>query len=82
LLKVIPNPASDYVIIEYNLDDELQGATIEITDIGGKPVQTIQAVNTRDQVTLDTRNWKRSVYVAVLKINGKIKETVKFTITD
>jgi hypothetical protein len=77
----MPNPASDYILVEYEL--EMQGtAVIEITGISGKPVHSVQAANPKDQLTIDTRTWKPGTYVASLKINGSIKETVKFTITD
>jgi hypothetical protein len=81
LLKVIPNPASDYVIVEYELEAP-GSAVIEITDLTGKLVQSVQVANPKDQLTIDTRNWKPGNYIASLKINGKAKETIKFTITD
>ena len=30
----------------------------------------------------DTRNWKPGTYIALLKLNGKIKDSFKFTLTD
>jgi hypothetical protein len=82
MLKVMPNPAKDYIIVEYSFGMQQQDATVEITDMAAKPVYSIQAANVKDQLTIDTRNWKRGVYLAVLNINGKTRESVKFTITD
>jgi hypothetical protein len=81
LLKVMPNPAKDYIIVEYELEAP-GSAVIEITDLTGKPVQSVQVANPKDQLTIDTRNWKPGNYIASLKINGKAKETIKFTITN
>jgi len=80
-LKVHPNPAREYVIIEYM--QEMEGAAyVYITDLNGKPVTGIQISNTHDQKVLDTRNWKAGIYIATLKINGKMIESVKFSITN
>jgi hypothetical protein len=81
LFKVMPNPASEYIIVEYDLEMQPEGI-IEITDITGNPVYAVQVSNPKDQLTIDTRKWKPGTYIILLKINGRIKETVKFTITD
>ena len=81
LLKVMPNPAKDYIVVEYDLEMQREGI-VEITDVTGKPVYSVQVSNPKDKMTIDTRNWKPGVYVALLKFDGRIKETVKFTITD
>jgi hypothetical protein len=81
MLTIMPNPAKDFILVEYEL--QVKGSTeIEITDLSGKPIYSLQGANLRDQVTIDTRNWKPGTYIASLKINGKTKETVKFNITD
>jgi hypothetical protein len=82
LLKVMPNPAKDYILVEYSLEMKPQEATIEISDVGGKPVYAVQVANMKDQITIGTRIWKRGVYIAVLKLNGKTKESLKFSISD
>jgi hypothetical protein len=80
-LKVMPNPAKDYIIVEYEL--ELAGkGLVEICDVSGKPIHSVQVTNIKDQLTIDTRYWNKGIYIALLKINGKKKETVKFTVTD
>jgi len=80
-LKVMPNPAADFIIVEYELEAQGTGV-IEITDLTGKPVHSVRTTNLKDQLTIDTRSWKPGTYIAELKINGRIKETIKFTITD
>ncbi len=81
MLRVMPNPAEDYIIVEYNLEMQEEGI-ISIADVTGKPVYSVQVSNPKDQLTLDTRNWKRGIYIAALKTRGILKETFKFTLSD
>jgi hypothetical protein len=80
-IKVVPNPSKDYIIVEYELES-LSTGQINIFDVTGKPIFSVQTTNPKDQVTIDTRGWKPGVYVATLMINSKAKKTVKFTIID
>jgi hypothetical protein len=79
MLEVYPNPSSGYVIIGYNLEIE-SDCSIEIKDITGKSIQTLKTNEKQDQITVVTENWKPGVYVATLFIDGKSKESVKFTL--
>jgi hypothetical protein len=80
-IRVQPNPARDYIIIEYELEQDI-AATIGINDISGNIKYSVNKNNQKDQITVDTRNWKPGIYIASLKINGKLVESVKFTIVD
>jgi hypothetical protein len=80
MLKVKPNPAKDFIIVEYELETG-GNILIEVTDVSGKPVHSMQAINARDEVTVDTRHWKPGAHIVTLKLNGKPVESVKFTIT-
>jgi hypothetical protein len=80
MLKVKPNPAKDFIIVEYELETG-GNILIEVTDMSGKPVHSMQAINARDEVTIDTRNWKPGAHIVTLKLNGKPVESVKFTKT-
>jgi hypothetical protein len=80
-LRVMPNPAKNYIIVEYEL--EFGGnALIEICDVTSKPIHSVQVTNIKDQLTIDTRYWNKGIYIATLRIDGKTKEYVKFTITN
>ncbi|MBN2175052.1 MAG: T9SS type A sorting domain-containing protein, partial [Bacteroidales bacterium] len=80
-LRIKPNPAKDYVIVEYELEQET-AASIEINDITGNLKNRLNAFNKQDEIMLNTQDWKPGIYIATLKINGKLIESVKFTITD
>jgi hypothetical protein len=80
-IKVKPNPAKNYIIIEYELEQE-SDALINITDISGNLKYSVNTAYRQDQLTIDTRSWKAGIYITALKINGKLIESVKFTIID
>jgi hypothetical protein len=80
-LKVMPNPAKNYIIVEYKL--EMAGnALIEFCDVTGKPIHSVQVASIKDQLTIDTRYWSKGIYIVTLKIDDWAKEIVKFTLTD
>ena len=78
-IKVKPNPAKDYIIIEYELERETN-ITIEINDISGNLKYSNNFSNKQDQFTVDTRKWNAGIHIVSLKINHKLIESVKFTI--
>lgn len=80
-ISIRPNPARDYVVIAYDLEKEGR-AIAEIHDMGAKLKYTGELKNKQDQLTVDTRGWKPGVYVLSLKINGKLVDSVKFTVID
>jgi len=78
-LSVYPNPSTGYVILEYKLEMEAE-AEIEISDLNGRLVRTINTSGIQDQLTLITEGWKPGVYIASLRLDGKTTESVKFTL--
>ena len=54
-LKVFPNPAKDYLIIEYILESAQSNAILQLTDMSGKILSTYQLNNKQDQQIIDTR---------------------------
>jgi len=80
-IKVQPNPAKDYIIVEYELEQEAN-LTVEINDISGILKYSKNTTGKQDQHIVDTRNWNAGIYIVSLKINGKLIESVKFTIID
>lgn len=78
-LMVKPNPAKDYVILGYRLENE-NVAGIEIRSQQGQLVYAGQTGSMQDELTLDTRNWKPGLYVVSLLPGGKLIESTKFTL--
>jgi hypothetical protein len=78
-MKVFPNPASEYVIFEYQLETDVK-ATILIQDVNGITIQSFETGNQQDQITVLTHDWVSGLYIAGLYVNGKLIENTKFTV--
>jgi len=78
-LEVFPNPSKDYVIVEYHLEIEKDGI-IEVKDVNGIIIKQVSINRLQDQITVNTEGWKPGMYIATLKVNGQLKESVKFTL--
>ena len=82
-IKIFPNPAKQYVILEYNLKDKFQSgqsAIISIATIDGKHIDTIQLGKQQDQILLSTTTYSSGIYICTLSLSGKHLENQKFTI--
>lgn len=83
-IKIFPNPAKQYVILEYNLKDKFQSgqsAIISIATLDGKHVETVQLGKQQDQILLNTSTYSSGTYIYTLLLSGKHLETQKVTIT-
>jgi hypothetical protein len=65
--------------LEYKLESEAK-AKITIKDLRGVTIETRNTTGQQDQLTMITRDWVPGVYVASLKVNGKLIESAKFTV--
>ena len=63
---VYPNPASDYVNIEYMLAGEME-CTMEVFDVAGKKVESRVLSPLANNVRLSLENYKTGVYVCHLQ---------------
>ncbi|MDP2724354.1 MAG: hypothetical protein Q8O72_16505 [Bacteroidales bacterium] len=78
-LKATMNHDSASVDLEYKLELDAK-ASIIVSDLRGTTIDTRNTTGRQDQLTLLTRDWVPGVYVASLKLNGKLIESVKFTV--
>jgi hypothetical protein len=78
-LKVFPNPAGDYLIIEHNLEMENESAYIEIGNIRGETIRQVQLTGKHNQLTVDIKMLEPGVYISTLFNDKKEIESVKFT---
>ena len=76
--KIFPNPAREYISLEYNTDIGTAGAVIEIVDIQGKHIETFRLHDTRGVKVIDLRHWKTGTYIIRLSVNGKTLQSEKF----
>ena len=79
-LKVYPNPANDYVIVEYQLADETDKAVVKIIDNNGFIRQTIAPENNHGFMVIDTRDLETGTYICHVAASGKLFGVAKFII--
>lgn len=65
-LKVYPNPAYDFITIEFNYDKDVAFGSFIIVDQVGKVIYIKELYHSFDQITLDTHNFKSGNYIIKL----------------
>jgi len=80
-LKATMNHDSASDVLEYTLETEAP-ASISIQNMSGLTFKTLTTKRQQDQTILITLDWMPGIYIAGLKVNGKLMESVKFTIID
>ncbi len=71
LLKVYPNPANEFITIEYNAGSEENQLMIEVIDKKGRLVYNTNLTRRIDQIIIDTRNFKSGNYIIRLVSGSK-----------
>ncbi|MBN1198564.1 MAG: T9SS type A sorting domain-containing protein, partial [Bacteroidales bacterium] len=80
---LFPNPANDYLILEYSIPgDENQGnqAIFVITSAEGKQIKTIAVQPGQNQLLVPITGLKAGQYLCTLKQHGKPLQSEKFII--
>ena len=80
VLKVYPNPAKEYFIVEYTLTDNLNNAVFEIIDATGRLVKSIQINKPNDQLLIKTEGILSGLYYCRLLNNQKQIGNIKISI--
>jgi hypothetical protein len=84
--RVFPNPARQYVIVQYNLTDKIstQNGQIvfSISTLDGKIVETRLLSKIQDQFLVNTSNYSPGVFIFSIRLSAKILNTKKVTVTD
>jgi hypothetical protein len=80
VLKVFPNPAGDYFIVEYDAEGYSGDISIKANDMTGKQLFINNYSLKRDQVVLNVEDWKSGVYHINLLVNGKLIKSEKISI--
>ncbi len=71
LLKVYPNPANEFITIEYNAGSAENQLLIEVIDEKGRLVYNTNLTRRIDQIIIDTRNFKSGNYIIRLVSGNK-----------
>lgn len=70
-LKVYPNPAKDFITIEYNTCNDITQGVIEVIDESGRKVFSRDLNHQSDQIILDVRDFKSGSYIVRLASGDK-----------
>lgn len=76
--RLYPNPAKDYITLEYELDYGTTDAVIEIIDLKGVHIETFRLPGLQGVKIVDLRNRKSGIYLIRLTVNGKTLQNEKF----
>ena len=80
LLSVRPNPASDYLIIAWELPGH-DKAALEFTDANGRMVHRQKLLNAKDEQVVAIQNWKPGAYHATIRTDSGGRQTVRFIVS-
>jgi len=79
-LKVYPNPAGDYLVVEYPVQDETSPVTIKVVDNSGFLRLTTTMQFSTGSAVLDTRSLGTGTYICHVSANGKLVGVTKFVV--
>jgi hypothetical protein len=79
-LNVYPNPAKDYIIVDYDTQGKTGTVVISVNDMKGNIMDKEVFGLNRDQRVISTKDWKRGIYIVTLIVNGSTVKSVKVTV--
>lgn len=80
-ILVYPNPANDHVNIEYELEVESE-VEIEVYDLLGRKMISTKSSGISGQFIFQTQGWESGLYIALFKVDGETKESLKFAVSN
>jgi hypothetical protein len=79
VLKIFPNPSSDYTVIDYGFTDWSKGPVVlEIDNAMGQAISSIQLPMYSGFQKIDISWWASGIYTAFVKRNNSIIAAAKF----
>ncbi|MCX6234590.1 MAG: S8 family serine peptidase [Bacteroidetes bacterium] len=79
-LKLYPNPACDYVVMEYKLKEWPKEALIHVYSIEGKSLGVIILRKPMDYLVIDTKDFKNGLYLFHLIVGNKAQDFARLII--
>jgi hypothetical protein len=78
-LKVYPNPAGDYFVIDYRFSENSSGTLLEIKDLTGKIVRNFVISDLQNQILIETKDFKSGMYYVQL-LNNNSNKVLKISV--
>lgn len=69
-LKLIPNPARNWVMIDYENDFGNNPVLLEIHGSSGQKLKSLKLFKSKDQVIVNTEQWPAGIYIFRLTTNN------------
>ena len=79
--RLYPNPANNYVVIEYTIKNENHNGFISFIDNNGKTVKSMVLQDNHDYIVIPITDLPNGIYICKFIINNKIIEAEKLIIT-
>ena len=79
-MDVFPNPAKDYIYVNYNIAHTSRTKSLAIVDQKGKKMQTISITNPKNNILIDTKSLPSGIYYLCLLVDETTMYTKKITI--
>jgi hypothetical protein len=83
VLKLSPNPANEYVIIAFDVDEQKDiegGVIIKVSAINGSLIDTMPLSKQKDQLVFPLKGYKPGTYVFSLYYNNQLLESKRLII--
>jgi hypothetical protein len=72
LISIYPNPANDYLTVEYKLNEKVKTTELVIVDITGKIVKTakLKTGNSKQETLIETNDLQSGIYFCNFVADG------------
>ncbi len=80
LVNLYPNPAKEFVNLQWEIFDELQNCHYKVVDLSGIVVATGNIYENRNEHTIDTRNLRDGIYIISIYNNDEVKASKKLVV--
>jgi hypothetical protein len=80
VLKAYPNPANDFVTIEFQINEELKSAELVILDQQGKKIKSFILHKNQSYLNINTSDLSNGLFYLILKNNGTVIKTTTISI--
>ncbi|PJB55445.1 MAG: hypothetical protein CO098_16315, partial [Bacteroidetes bacterium CG_4_9_14_3_um_filter_41_19] len=80
-IKVFPNPASDYFIVETKINQDFNEAFLRLVAMDGVEINRVELRKKRNQVMVPLGNISSGTYILQLVVNSKVIDSEKVIIT-
>ena len=74
-----PNPANDYVIIDYFSTSEANEIIVKVSDVNGRTIKSVSLQKAPSSNTIDLRSFDKGVFLFSIYEDGVLQQTEKVT---